>query len=194
MALSSSLSGSNPSSSPRYLLLRPPSAPLSASASHIAHDAPTVTTTPHPMSHPQVQVQVRPNPAHPRSQPLPQPANHPSTPLVRAGPAQPPRWQPHPPVHTDTLRKLYRVVSRSRMFPTLFSALVGSSTDTVLCVQPFLPDDSPVHSWIPDRRWTITLPSLVLIAGLASVGVYAGLLLREDALRELEGKARVQQR
>lgn len=52
-------------------------------------------------------------------------------------------------------------------------------------VLPFLPDDSPVHTWIPDRRWAITLPSLVLVVGLTTVGVYAGLLLREDALHQL---------
>ncbi|CDS82280.1 uncharacterized protein SPSC_03099 [Sporisorium scitamineum] len=53
-------------------------------------------------------------------------------------------------------------------------------------VLPFLPDDSPIHQWVPDRKWAIVIPSLVLVVGLSTVGLYIGLLLRQDALHVLE--------
>ncbi|KAF6767150.1 Dolichol phosphate-mannose biosynthesis regulatory [Kalmanozyma brasiliensis GHG001] len=71
-------------------------------------------------------------------------------------------------------------------------ALFGSYTLWAL-VLPFLPSDSPIHTYVPDRRWAITLPSLVLLAGLGTVGIYAAMLLRQDAqamLRRQEARAR----
>ncbi|SNX83025.1 uncharacterized protein MEPE_01731 [Melanopsichium pennsylvanicum] len=52
-------------------------------------------------------------------------------------------------------------------------------------VLPFLPNDSPIHLWIPDRRWTIAIPSFVLVLGLGTIGIYIGMLLRKDALDDL---------
>ncbi|TKY87247.1 hypothetical protein EX895_003924 [Sporisorium graminicola] len=69
----------------------------------------------------------------------------------------------------------------------LYTALALFGAYTVWAVVlPFLPDDSPVHEWVPDRKWAIVLPSLVLVMGLSTVGVYIGLLMRQDALLELK--------
>lgn len=97
----------------------------------------------------------------------------------------------HPALYPDPVRPLYPVDNRTRKPCPSFCLLQfrihyhSPSTYVRLRLQPFLPDDSPVHTWIPDRRWAITLPSLVLVVGLTTVGVYAGLLLREDALHQL---------
>ncbi|SPO23358.1 uncharacterized protein UTRI_02036 [Ustilago trichophora] len=71
----------------------------------------------------------------------------------------------------------------------LISALSLFSVYTLWAIVfPFLPDDSPIHTWIPDRRWAIAIPSLVLVVGLGTVGVYIGLLMRHDALEDLAMK------
>ncbi|SAM81088.1 uncharacterized protein UDID_02734 [Ustilago sp. UG-2017a] len=72
----------------------------------------------------------------------------------------------------------------------LFTALSLFGVYTLWAiVLPFLPDDSPIHTWVPDRRWTITIPSVVLVVGLSTVGIYIGLLLREDAKQDLAKQA-----
>ncbi|CBQ72065.1 conserved hypothetical protein [Sporisorium reilianum SRZ2] len=76
-----------------------------------------------------------------------------------------------------------RLVGSCILFTAL--ALFGAYTVWAI-VLPFLPDDSPVHRWVPDRKWAIILPSLVLAVGLSTVGVYIGVLLRRDALLELD--------
>ncbi|KAJ9478066.1 Dolichol phosphate-mannose biosynthesis regulatory protein [Pseudozyma hubeiensis] len=67
----------------------------------------------------------------------------------------------------------------------LTSILFGTYTVWSI-ILPFLPDDVVASiAWIPDRKWAITVPSLVLVLGLSTVGIYAGMLLRADALQQL---------
>lgn len=68
----------------------------------------------------------------------------------------------------------------------LEGATVQKLTQSVAVAQPLLPDDLAIHAYVPDRRWAVTAPSLVLAVGLGTVGIYIGALLRKDALQDLQ--------
>ncbi|PWY98440.1 hypothetical protein BCV70DRAFT_238578 [Testicularia cyperi] len=51
-------------------------------------------------------------------------------------------------------------------------------------VLPFLPDDSLLHPYFPARKWAILIPSLILVLGLSTVGIYIGVVMRQDLLHD----------
>ncbi|SPO40642.1 uncharacterized protein PSFLO_06124 [Pseudozyma flocculosa] len=52
--------------------------------------------------------------------------------------------------------------------------------------QPFLPADAMVQELFPDRIWAVRAPSLILVVGLGSVGIFIGLTIRGDVGSEAD--------
>ncbi|ETS63060.1 hypothetical protein PaG_02835 [Moesziomyces aphidis] len=72
---------------------------------------------------------------------------------------------------------------------SLFAALALFALYTLWAiVLPLLPDDLAIHAYVPDRRWAVTAPSVVLAVGLGTVGIYIAALLRKDALQDLQAQ------
>ncbi|ORY88315.1 dolichol phosphate-mannose biosynthesis regulatory [Leucosporidium creatinivorum] len=49
---------------------------------------------------------------------------------------------------------------------------------------PFLPPSSPLHSLFPSREWAIRIPALLMLAGLAAIGAFVGLVLVKSARKK----------
>lgn len=49
---------------------------------------------------------------------------------------------------------------------------------------PFFPPSSPVHAWFPSREYAVLVPSLLLLVGLCTVGMFAGVVYIRAARKE----------